>query len=404
MSSLRILHVVPYYERAWAYGGIPRVATAMARGLARNGHRVTVCTTDACDASMRLPAERLEACLEPAVDVHVFPNLSNALAYHWQLFTPLGLATHLRATAAGFDVAHLHACHNLPVSIAARALRTAGVPYVLSPNGTAPLIERRFLAKRAFDATFGRNVLSRAARVLAVTQAERRQLRQLRVPDDDITVLPNPVDEREFDTPGDPEAFRRAHDLGISPIVLFLGKLTPRKGVDVLLRAFARLDLPDLRLVIAGNDMGSGAALRRLTHTLGLASRTLSVGLLRDRDRLDALAAAAVVAYPSRDEVFGLVAAEALLCGAPVVVSHDSGCGEVVGTVGGGLVVPYGDDEQLAAAITAMVRAQTLWRERARIAAGRVRRLFGVATVCAQLEGVYADVVARKRAEARRSA
>jgi glycosyltransferase involved in cell wall biosynthesis len=404
MSSLRILHVVPYYERAWAYGGIPRVATAMARGLARNGHRVTVCTTDACDASTRLPVENRDAHVDPAIDVHVFPNVSNALAYHWQFFTPRGLGAHLRATAGTFDVAHLHACRNLPVSMAARALRTAGVPYVLSPNGTAPLIERRFLAKRAFDATFGRNVLSHAARVLAVTEAERRQLRQLRVPDDNITVLPNPVDEREFETPGDPGAFRRAHALGTSPIVLFLGKLTPRKGVDVLLRAFARLDQPELRLVIAGNDMGAGAALRRLTHALGLASRTFSVGLLRDRNRLDALAAAAVVAYPSRDEVFGLVAAEALLCGTPVVVSHDSGCGEVVGTVGGGLVVPYGDDEKLAAAMSNIVGAQTLWRDRARIAAGRVRRLFGAAAVCASLEAVYADVVARSRANARRTA
>lgn len=404
MSSLRILHVAPYYERAWAYGGIPRVATAMARGLARHGHRVTVCTTDACDASTRLPAERRDIHVDPAVDVHVFPNLSNALAYHWQFFTPLGLAPYLRATAATFDVAHLHACRNLPVSIAARALRAAGVPYILSPNGTAPLIERRFLAKRAFDATFGRNVLSGAARVLAVTQAERRQLRRLRVPDEDITVLPNPVDEREFDTPGNPEAFRRAHALGTSPIVLFLGKLTPRKGVDVLLRAFARLDQPELRLVIAGNNMGSGATLRRLTRTLGLTLRTLSIGLLRDRDRLDALAAATVVAYPSRDEIFGLVAAEALLCGTPVVVSHDSGCGEVVGRVGGGLVVPYGDDEKLAAAITAIVGAQAVWRERAFAAAARIRRLFGAATICAQLAAVYADVVARKRADARRSA
>src|SRR5262249_23881140 len=49
MTSLRILHVVPYYQLAWAYGGIPRVATTLTQGLARRGHQVTVYTTDACD-------------------------------------------------------------------------------------------------------------------------------------------------------------------------------------------------------------------------------------------------------------------------------------------------------------------------------------------------------------------
>ena len=58
MESLRILHVVPYYEGAWAYGGIPRVVPILARSLAARGHRVTVCTTDACDASVRLGGER----------------------------------------------------------------------------------------------------------------------------------------------------------------------------------------------------------------------------------------------------------------------------------------------------------------------------------------------------------
>src|SRR6266481_4992845 len=54
MQPLRILHVTPYFTDAWAYGGIPRLATSLARGLARRGHHVTVCTTDARDASSRL--------------------------------------------------------------------------------------------------------------------------------------------------------------------------------------------------------------------------------------------------------------------------------------------------------------------------------------------------------------
>src|SRR5947199_8100140 len=104
MPALRVLQVTPYYAEAWAYGGVPRAATARARGLARRGHKVTVCTTDAAE-----PAARAR-----------------------------GLAG-----ADGVDVAHLHACHNAPTAVAARRLRAVGVPYVLSPHGTAPRIERR---------------------------------------------------------------------------------------------------------------------------------------------------------------------------------------------------------------------------------------------------------------------
>src|SRR6476469_7163265 len=117
---MRILHVVPYYRHAWAYGGIPRLATTMTRGLARRGHHVTVLTTDACDAHSRTsPDDRTDT---GGVDVRVFRNVSKRLAYHWQFFTPSGLAAHLRSAAASFDIAPLHACHNLPGAIAARAL------------------------------------------------------------------------------------------------------------------------------------------------------------------------------------------------------------------------------------------------------------------------------------------
>src|SRR4051794_32877513 len=156
VAPLRILHVVPYYEEAWAYGGIPRLATTMTRTLARRGHRVTVCTTDVRDARTRAWSGLPNT---DGVDVKMFPNVSNAIAYHFQFFTPLRLRGYLRRSAASFDVAHLHACHNLPGVIAASELARAGVPYVVSPNGTARPLERRVRAKQLFALTAGRSML-----------------------------------------------------------------------------------------------------------------------------------------------------------------------------------------------------------------------------------------------------
>lgn len=398
MSSFRILHVVPYYEQAWAYGGIPRLATTLTRTLARRGHRVTVCTTDARDAVSRVsrPASstRGEPTLPHAVDIRMFRNLSNHAAYHWQLFMPMGLAAHLDATAANFDVAHLHACHNVLGTIAATALSRAGVPYVLAPNGTARPIERRIQAKRLFAATIGRHLLPGAARLIAVTETERTQLAALGVPPAQIVIVPNPVDGREFTEAPDGASFRRAHRLGDGHVVLFLGKLTPRKGVEHLVRAFAALADSHAKLVIAGNDMGAGQSIDAAIQAAGLGHRVLRTGLLMDRERLDALSAADVVVYPSRDEIFGLVPLEALLCGTPVVVCDDSGCGEIIATTGGGLAVPFGDQAALAEAIHSILVSPSLWQHEVRRASDRALARYEANHVCRQLEAVYAEVIA----------
>ena len=399
MQELCILHVTPYSADAWAYGGIPRLSHAMARSLAERGHRVTICTTDACDAEHRLPRPDGASRFGPwrplessaGITVRVFPNVSNRLAYHQQAFAPIGLRRFLRKHARAFDVAHLHACRNLPGVLAARSLRKAGVPYVLAPNGTAPLIERRRLAKQFFDLAWGNDVTRHAHRVLAVTEAERQQLHALGVEDDRIRLVANPIDLDEFSTLTVPGAFKARHGL-TGPLVAYLGKITPRKRVDTLVRAFAQLPSSQATLIVAGNDMGAEACARAAAESTGVARRTRFVGLLQGAARLELLADADVVVYPSEHEIFGLVPLEALLAGTPVVVSDDSGCGEVLRQVGGGLVVP-GREADLSRAIETVMSTPDAWRAAARTAALQVRARFGAATIGARLEELYGEVM-----------
>lgn len=329
MSALHVLHIAPYSPETWAYGGIPRVVGSFTQGLARRGHTVTVCATDALSRGARLAepgghggrVSPWPPRTTGGVTTRIFPNLSNRLAYDWQCFTPVGLGRFLRRHAASFDVAHLHACRNFPVTIAARHLRRAGVPFVLGPNGTAPRIERRQTAKRAWDLLVGDTPIRYAAAVLAVSRAERRQLLDLGLRDSEIHVIPNPVDLDEFAEPIDGRCFRERVGAGDAPLVLFLGKLTPRKRVDCLVDAFARVTHRSARLVIAGNDMGSLSEVRTAVRLHRLRDRTVFTGLLSGRERLEALTAADLVVYPSDHEVFGLVPVEALLCATLVAIA-----------------------------------------------------------------------------------
>jgi glycosyltransferase involved in cell wall biosynthesis len=305
---------------------------------------------------------------------------------------PLGLRRYLRQHGEQFDVAHLHGYHHLPGSIAAAELRRACIPYLVAPNGTAPRIERRRVAKWVFDNTIGRDVLTGARRVVAVTEAEKRQLERLGVPPATISIVPNPVDIETFSNPPPRGNFRRRLGIPFERFVLYLGKMTPRKGVELLVEAFSRLRRPGLGLVIAGNDMGSGASIRRVVRELNLEESVRFAGQLEGSERVEVLVDAEVLAYPGRDEIFGLVPLEAILSGTPVVVADDSGCGEIIQRVGGGRVVSQGNVEALADAIWAVMQERLQPSFTLEEARGRIERLFSCDVVAGAWEEIYHDL------------
>jgi glycosyltransferase involved in cell wall biosynthesis len=400
VRSLEVLHVTPYYEEAWGYGGIPRVASAVCQGLVARGHRVSVATTDARDGGARLSGgSRLRgwsASGRGGVEVRVFPNLSNRIAFGRQFFVPLGLSAYLAKSAGLFDLIHIHGHHHLPSVLAARAATRAGVPYLITPNGLVPRDEGQRAAKWIFDTTLGRHVLRDAARITATTEAERSDLLACGLEPERLRLLPNPLELEAFEAPGPPGALRqqlRARGARAQgPVVLYLGTLIPQKGVDVLVRALVDL-APEVTLAVAGPDLGGGARARRAVKELGLEERVLFLGRVEGQARAGLLADADLVAYPGRAESFGLVPLEALVCGSPVVVGDDSGSGELIASVGGGLLVPPGDAPALARALGQILEDPERWGALARAGGEEVRRRFGPAAVAARAEEIYTELV-----------
>lgn len=355
---MRVLHVTPSFHPAWAYGGIPRCAYELCRGLVAAGAEVEVWTTDALDAGARVRDREAEI---DGIRVRRFPNVSNSLAYHRQLYLPRGLRSHANARLREFDLLHIHSHRHALELTAARAAWRDGRPYVLTGNGTVPPIERYVATKRLLDGLGFRSVLTRADACIAVARAEVKHYLAYGVEAKRVVVIPNGIRASDYHVLPERGRLRGRFALGDAPVVLFVGKITPRKGLDVLMRAVARLPA-DVRLVVAGNFMMPEEPIRRLVAELGIAARVTFTGLLLDDDKLGAYVDADVVAYPSIDEIFGLVPAESLMCGTPVVVCDDSGCGELVGDAQGGLLVPYGDAGALAAALQRLLNDRDLAR------------------------------------------
>ena len=397
---VRILHVTPSFYPAWAYGGVTRVAYELCRALVQRGEAVSVWTTDVLDARAR--TSDTEAMVD-GIHIRYFRNVSNRLAYHRQLYLPRGLWMHARHHIRDFDLVHLHAHRHMLNSIVGAVLRRAGIPYVFSGHGTVQPVERYLRIKRVVDTFGGRALLQRADACVAVANAEVAHYRALGVDVQRVQVIPNGLRLDDYVSIPARGTFRAQHALGDAPFVLFVGKITPRKGVDILVQALARLRA-DVQLVIAGPFMMPDAPIRELVQRLGLEQRVRFVGLLSDEQKRAAYADAEVVAYPSVHEIFGLVPFEALLCGTPVVVCDDSGCGEVLGAAGAALLVPYGDVQALGEALQRLLDDPASGR--ATVARGRdyIEGHLGWERIAERTAALYRDILERRRSTAAVSA
>lgn len=354
--KIRILQVVPYFYPAWSYGGIPRLVYGLSRELTRKGHKVSVITTDVYDSEKRLSIPPHPVNLS-GIEVLYLRNLSNSLAYRHQFFLPLYDMSRLERVFRCFDIVHIHGHRNLLENIAHHYSKRCGIPFVLTPNGTLPRIERKKGVKVLWDLLLGNRVIKDASHFIAVSNSEVAQFIRFGIPEEKITMIYNGIELEEFRELPAKNSFKRRWKIEGRKVVLYLGQLTPRKGVDFLIRAFKEVHIRDATLVIAGNDMGLGKKLRHLIKELSLEKRVIFTGLLTGIERLSALVDADILIYPSTHEVFGLVPFEGLLCGTPVVVGDDCGCGEIINRAGGGYLVRYGDEGSLIQKIENILKA-----------------------------------------------
>ncbi len=337
---MRVLHSVPYFYPAWAYGGIPRLSYHLCAELAKQGVEVDVVTTDAFDEKRRRKEREFTV---DGINIRVYRNLSNYFAYHWQFFYPLGLKKE-KSKISNHDLVHIHGHRNLLNTWINFWAGEKKIPVILQPNGTLVNIERRRALKKIYDFIWGARQIKFIDIFIAVSEAEKKQFIEMDISPEKIRVVPNGV----FVEPVKPEYDFKAK-IGIkTDYVLYLGKLTPRKGIEHLIKAISLLKRKDIIAVIAGNDMGVKTKLEKLADNLGVRDRVIFTGLLTSPWKESAFHQALLTVYAGEYEIFGLSAFESILCGTPVIVADDSGCGEWLKKTGGGWIVPYGDAKAIA--------------------------------------------------------
>ena len=296
-EAMRILHLTPYYAPAYAFGGVVRAVEGMAVALVKRGHEVTVLTTDALDQRRRYDGPLAE--MIDGVRVLRRPNAWPWLRGRLNLSTPRGMKRTAETILPTVDVLHIHEFRTLENLLVTPVAQRLGKPIVLSPHGTLNLETGRGHLKTVWDRLLSPGLALRLDHVIALSEAERAEAESLwrnfgkRQRPTRFSVIPNGVALPEIDQHQLAADFRARYALGDSPVVLFMGRLQKRKGVDVLIQAFKAAGLEDARLLIVGPDEGMLSELRALAAG---DPRIVFTGYLDGDARLGALAAGDIFA------------------------------------------------------------------------------------------------------------
>ena len=258
-------------------------------------------------------------------------------------YVSTGLAAYLRRTAEQFDIVHIHTLYSFVTVTAARSARRAIVPYVISPDGSLDpythFRKGRF-RKEAFQALFHRNDLARAAAVHFLSVRERELASGFRI-DAPKAVVSLGIDNEAYGR-GIKGAFRKRNPrLANSQVIMYLGRISYTKGLDLLVSAFAQIarGFPYAHLLLVGPDYeGYGEVLSEVIKRHGLSGRITFSGLLSEEDKVAALADADVFVLPSYTEAFGIALLEAMATGLPVIVTDRAALATVVQESDAGIV------------------------------------------------------------------
>ncbi|HEY9620942.1 MAG TPA: hormogonium polysaccharide biosynthesis glycosyltransferase HpsP [Crinalium sp.] len=325
-QPLRILQIVP--SISLVYGGPSQMVMGFSKALAAQGAEVTILTTDsngdAGQAPLDVPLDR--PVPQDGYQVRYF-RCSPFRRYKFSLDLLRWLAQH----APEFDIAHIHALFSPVSSAAAMVARSKGLPYVLRPLGTldpADLQKKRRL-KQLYAALLERPNLAGASAIHFTSNQEAKISERFGLTTRDLVIPlgvkpPDAVDDQtrasmaselaKFEIPGD------------RPRLLFMSRIDPKKGLDLLIPALETLLAEGLSFhwILAGanpQDPGYEQQMRSRIQASSLTSHTTITGFVSGSLKTALLSQADLFVLPSYYENFGIAVAEAMVAGIPVVIS-----------------------------------------------------------------------------------
>ncbi|NJM69141.1 MAG: glycosyltransferase [Scytonema sp. RU_4_4] len=317
---MQVIQIIP--SISLIYGGPSQMVLGLAPALARQGVEVTVLTTDSNGDFGQKP---LDVPLNCPIEQDGYKIIYFRCAPFRRYKFSLDLLRWLNRHADEFNLAHIHALFSPVSSFAATVCRTQKLPYILRPLGTldpADLRKKKQL-KQLYAAILERSNLAGAAGLHFTSTQEAKVSERFGVSTRDLVI---PLGINPIKKAGEEEVRSK---LGISkdiPLVLFMSRIDPKKGLNLLLPALETLlsEGFDFHFVLAGTnpqDPGYEEKIKLQIQASELRSHTTITGFVTGELKSALLQAADIFVLPSYYENFGIAVAEAMAAGTPVLIS-----------------------------------------------------------------------------------
>ena len=338
-KPISVLHVIDVAARS--YGGSASVVHALCNGLVKYGCSASVlsgncdwpkgfldCESDRLFGNRLYPIHLCEVTFRPMV----YSNKFNQ---------------YFHRNRGRYDLFHIHNLYRYPQCAAAIYARRNNIPYVITPHGSLTNFQfhkdERKTAKRIYEFMFERKNIRRASAIHFTAEDEKREaLENFLVPRSRTAIIPNHIDTDRFAVLPKKGFFRKKIGLADEKFILFSGRIAEKKGIPLLLEAIGRLKETGhpVRLILVGPDNENlWDSYRRIVVSLGIQNEVKYIGMLSEKDLLNAYVDSTVLVLPSFSENFGLVVAEAMLSMKPVIISNNVGICRDVESAGAGIVV-----------------------------------------------------------------
>ena len=396
---MRVLKTVQSYYPFQDRGGPVVKVRALARSLAHRGHRISVLTADLglslhswgklhienCPFGWRAEEEGVEAIYLPTVG-------------HFRALTiNPGLMKFCDASLKQYDLVHFYGLYDLFGPVVSSFCRRSGIPYVIEPMGMYRPIDRSFRLKHMWHRLLGASYVRSAKRIVATSEVERRDLLEEGVPPDKIVIRYNGVEVDRSGIGFSRGSFRAKWAIPPNDkVILFLSRLIPRKGADILIEAFAKACPQSGTLVIAGPEGQPGYVnyLKKCAEENRVANRVIFTGPVYDVDKASVYCDSDVFVLASRYENFANVVAEAVACDIPVIVSNMCGIHSLVEGRAG--IVTSVEPDSIAVALQQLLVDQSLYA-RLKVGCRAVAEELTWGTLSGQMENCYSDVLAHSK-------
>ncbi|MEB3269905.1 MAG: hormogonium polysaccharide biosynthesis glycosyltransferase HpsP [Leptolyngbya sp.] len=392
--TLRILQIVP--SISLVYGGPSQMVRGFAAGLAAAGAEVTIATTDSNGDVDEAP---LDVPLGEPRDEGGYRVIYFRCAPFRRYKFSTGLLQWLWHHAENYDIAHIHALFSPISSAAATVCRWRSLPYLLRPLGTldpADLRKKRRL-KQLYAAVLERPNLAGAAAIHFTSQQEADLSHRFGVTTPGV-VLPlgvNPLPPLTV-----PQAVRDRYSIPPNrPLLLFMSRLDPKKGLDLLLPALEQLQAEglDFHLLLCGanpQDRAYEQAIRQRFAESTVGDRVTATGYVAGEDKIALIQAADLFVLPSYYENFGIAVAEAMLAALPVVISDQVYIWPDVQAGEAGWVCPC-TVEALAATLRSALKDPAERQRRGQQASHVAQTRYSWAAIAQQTLELYTSLVQR---------